>query len=106
MIPAEYDVLISFAPVSAKSGKTTNTGSITLNAFLAHIQLNDYLPYMTSFLNVLRPGENDIFKLNNIPKILAPGEEKPVEPTPPTPVVVPEPTVEPEPEVVPVSPIP
>jgi len=61
------------------------------------------MPYMTSFINILRPGETDIFKLRNVTKILAPGETVTPKPTPEV-VVEPEPAPIPSPEPVVVPP--
>lgn len=67
MIPTDYDVLISFAPVSNNNGieKTSINGGVSLRAELVDkVKLTDRTQEMamyTTFVNVLRPGEIDIF---------------------------------------------
>ena len=67
MIPTDYDVLVSFAPVANIDGseRTSINGGVSLRVELVDkVKLSDRTLDMAmygQFVNVLRPGEIDIY---------------------------------------------
>lgn len=85
IVPANWDVLIAFAPESNNDGRveTSNGGYLLVRAYLKpKITIEDWNQKLMEFLNLLRIGEIDIFP--NKPE--------------PDPVPLPVPTPQPQPK--------
>ena len=77
-MPAEYDILISFAPISNKDGtmETTRNGGIQVKAYLEPAtSLSDWNGKVHQFKNILRQGEVDIFPQVYVGPTIDPDQE-------------------------------
>jgi len=75
LVPAEYDILVSFAPAATDDDRTQIGGNFKITAFVKEqIELSDWKE--GHFVNVLRPGEIDFFPQ---PEVIIEEEPEPEE---------------------------